>query len=517
MKSFFYTFFTLLCISSTGFAQSSIGYFFDTKGDPILNHFQPDFYKPNKAWKMYMENTQFIQGEITNRKNETTQLLTRYRKEKLEIKRSRTGKPEKLKAKNFSSARIGLDSLFTIDQYKKLVYVRDYPHWMDKKGYEICQFYSHINDYDIAKITNQPTYIIKHTDSTEWNMIDISTKKDFKAFNNTYLSIYPELSSEIGWKKFSNRKLSDYIKTLEYYEAFKTQKHVYKDQYGNYVLNESESYYSCHVLKVDSGKWVLDYLHKGKPRLKMSYSSVSPLVKDGTCISYYESGEVHTEVFYNSEIKSSSTTFNLIGDTIYSFVRKVLDPYSSFPYPINYYSHIYGQKVNPRYNQNDSISIEDRKNRRKIYQVINSKKIVNSFFVEQGDTIYQPTNADINFKITDLQNLLIEKSNSNTFDSSIKHGAQGYSLLLLRVDNKGRLESYNTVYSSYSEHKRSLSHLFNLEAKNRFKIGKYRVNGKPVRYEVIVPINFVFINKIPDPKTNGTYYGPYTGGGQFGY
>ncbi len=504
MKSLFLSCVVSLLSLSHIYAQIPVGHGYDLDGNPFYGNYDEFSYSPTLLLKVYMEQDDMILGQITYQDHKKEQIPMLFRKGDLYTRHADGSASERIKAKNFLSAIIGTDSLFTISKYSK----RDPSNQQVflKQGPFICLFTLKIDHMEFAQIfggtKSNPTskYIFKHTGSDRWESLDFSKKGEFKRFVQKHFDPISDIVFSGPNENHTKKSTPTLIQTILYSNALKTGTLLYYDQFWNLKNAPGKAVYTAKIISFNDPIWEVDYYKSDQKLHTVHYSKLVPLIKEGLYTRYYVSGRTKSEIIFKKDQFELAKYFDSNGKIAFQYAKSVVDPYAPLITYRNSYSISYNQILNLTPNSADSIHYFDSLHQKVIYEKYENSELIDSYFMENGKQIYHFTNSNTHLKITKIQDYINFKVQDVNFSCSLKMDAQGISLLKVRVDPKGDIVSIKHLFSPNESHQLFLeTHLDPNPAYLR-KLGKYRINGKAVNYEVVLPIQFVRANTVPNVK-----------------
>ncbi len=483
-----------------------MGYLFDLEGNPFLNQYEPFLYSPSESLTAYVYANQFMEGTITFNNQSSKEAQLKFINGKVFTTGINGGRELKVKTSSFVSARIGPDSLFTISQYKTLSYIRQTAQTMIKNGTHICLYEGEAYNLEFASVpksnkSNSPSvFLMRPKNTTDWFELDISVKKKYLNFLKTYFEESQDLEQQLQFQTYTNGKINELIKRLQFLESFKNKTPLYFNSF--YISQNTPTKNTLKAYCVEYGKeiFVLEFYKDSKKVLSLSYSDLVNMTKEGLLRSYYPNGQVNQEKVIEGNSTKRITYNNSEGKVTHEIKKVVNDPYSPLIIYANKYATIYDNDA-----PIDSINFVDSLNSRTIYQAFKEGKITYSYFEDEGKEIYQITQPGLDLNLSELQNLFILDTKTRKYSTTLKNQEFGYALILVRVNTKGKITQLKSIHTLSSEHKTTINEVLKSSSINGLKIGKYKIDSKPVTYEVVIPLLFKKVNKLPNPRSSYNY------------
>jgi hypothetical protein len=121
-------------------------------------------------------------------------------------------------------------------------------------------------------------------------------------------------------------------------------------------------------------------------------------------------------------------------------------------------------------------------------------ELISSYSISNGDTVFQITKPDNNFKIKSLQEEFNSYMYQKKYDEALSVNAQGSILVSLVIDKKGKVANYTVLNNIHPE----IDMLVDNFIKSRFlpgalypfKFKPYYINKTKQCIEVVIPLEF---------------------------
>jgi len=228
-----------------------------------------------------------------------------------------------------------------------------------------------------------------------------------------------------------------------------------------------------------------------------NYSSFYPNTKNGEFISYYTDGNIRQIIVYKNNKPKEVKTFDKVGTikSHYQYIETKNTTTSEIDIDIKYISVIdsLGNNLIESGNKSSLVVIDDFANVTYTNKYYN-KELISSYRLINGDTVFQLTNPDYNFKIKSLQKKFNYYMTEKEYNEALSVNAQGIILMALVIDNKGYTVECSVLNSIHPEIDKLVNNFINSrllpKAEYRYKFKPYKKDKTKQFCEVVIPIEF---------------------------
>jgi len=466
-----------LLIYSTTYSQVPVGLKYDCNGYAFNGNFDPLTYSPDKKLSI-VENEKIF-----------------FKKENFELR-------DKIKPEEIQHFVIGVDSFFVISNFFDKNKVRSDPEYVqfitEFNGLTFVKHYKFTSGFAQQYALEKPiieTFLVKAKDSTTWDNFPDNSR--FKLSALKYFSYIPYLNEKILTDKYRSSDMLSIIKMAEYYDKYLNSKDIYYDKYWQEVIDNRNSKYSAKITGIHDSIWTFEY-YEGEVKLFVAnYSSFYPNNKNGEFISYFPNGEIRQiSTFENNQLKEAET-FDKFGSKSrqYEYVKTRDSKSEEYVYNCFYIT------VNDSLGNNilDSgvakdFRVIDDFSKCTYFESFTDNELISSYRLSNGDTIFQITNQDNNFKIKSLQKSFEGYMYEKKYDNALSVNAQGIILVSLVIDKKGNVVSSTILNTIHPEIDMLVDGFiksrFQPNALYLFKFKPYYLDKKKQCIEVVIPIEF---------------------------
>ena len=492
MKSFFFSCLAVLLHLTTAYAQVPVGHVYDSDGYPFYGTYNVFDYSPNNVLEVPMILDDYISSNTIDSAGNRKEIKVLFENSTFYTPvRDGYGRKE-LSPVKYQSISFGKDSVFSINQYIKKDRIKNkslFLWYMDR--IDQIEFASYVKSYSNTTQQNEILYFAKHIDSTHWENIKSSSPTRINQLLLKYFGHLPELRTDIENNNYQEQDIPELIEKLRYFNALHSQEFILLDTYGKKVRNGINDVYQIQVKKYDGKRWHVN-INKNHKRIESGYfSKLMPFIKDSIFIHYDENDTVVRKEFYHSNKLDSVWIYDESGVLQYAYHMETDTFVSRFHIPS---IHKVFTKANYKPIDNkivvDTVELKHISGKKEFHQRYENKKLVSSYYLENNKRIYQVLSPKLNSKLNSIQKDLSNFSDTINFASSVKEGAEGYTLLLARVNREGEIENITTLFTPFEKHHKYIHYFFDKKYKKRPSLRKYKVDDLAVTYEVVIPVRF---------------------------
>ena len=496
---FRYFLFTLLLFSfNLAFSQFPqdyhVGHLVDIEGNAIHNYIDFDYQPSGSLALTITAGNDDMPGYFVNNKGNkiigyiqfNDRLNAIYFKKDVDVYER-----EKLKPDDFRCFVMGTDSFISISNYvevnnkpqDKPIFVR----YMDEiDGF---RFYEHL------KIDLQGQIFISYYYQKEDGII---TK--LSSYSRTILDQLgplferlPYLRQKIEDKTYKKADLPAIIEFLKHKKCFDEKGRIYFDSNWNEIANKSMALYYAMVDSVEDLSFYLSYYNKAGLKIyEGKVTSFYPHQREGDYTFYDLNGKKRKVISYDNN--NWEKTFIYHPNGIVQYAIKPKDGK-------DYYRYVFKPNETPLLNGTGygSDVVFDSLNQRKVYRSFENYRLVNSYYLEGNEKVFQL--CDKNVKIKNFNRTKKQINEYETYpDKCVLDNVQGIVLAKLIIDKDGNMRTLEIIKGLSREADNYVKGVFeDLNRSSHFKPAKH--GNVFVKQEVVIP--FVFsINK---PSSRNLY------------
>jgi len=492
----------LFLIFGTTYSQVPVGLKYDCNGYAFNGYFDPLIYSPDKKLSIVHNSDSYEIGYYYDSLGNKINGLIKFENEKIFFKKDNFVFRDKIKPEEIQQFVIGVDSFFVISNFYYKNRLKTNPEYVqyitEFNGLTFAKHYKFTSGISQQITTQQPiieTFLVKAKDSTTWENFPDNSR--FKESALKYFSYIPYLKEKINTDKYVSADMLSIIKMAEYYDKYLNSKDIYYDKYWQEVIDIRNSKYSAKITGIHDSIWTFEY-YEGKAKLFVAnYSSFYPNNKNGEFISYYPNGEIRQIIIFENNQPKEAETFDKFGSKSrqYEYVKAKVSNSKEYVFNSSYTT------VNDSLGNNiiDSGVVKDFKviddfSKDSYFESFNDNELINSYRISNGDTVFQITNPDNNFKIKSLQKEFESFMNGIQYNNALSVNAQGIILVSLVIDKKGNVLNCMTLNTIHPEIDKLVEDFikrrFHPDALYPFKFKPYYLNKTKQCIEVVIPIEF---------------------------
>lgn len=508
--------FLFVCVADLLDAQTAIGYYHDMDGLPIEGSVHPLVYTPKTTLTISHNSEDYEIGTVYYKSGEARVGLVKYQNKKIWFKQEGE-KADKLKPIEVQALTMGIDSFFTISDF----HVERGKNSSHREGPEFVQYISSIKGhvfarhFDFATRIGTPshgskptteTFLIKPKSEKVWRSFP-KTKKEFESFATRYFGDVPQVSKYILANKNSSVDVFKLIKMAEYHECFRKRLPIYFNSYWWQIRQKDISGNYGKIAYLRDTLWTIDYYKKGIKTASVQYSSFFPHQKEGFAITYDSLGSrLKASKFVNNTLVEASTYKG--GKLITKYVLEE-EINSNFALTSISYQQFGASAVRESRTEQAWQEIVEDPSGRSIKLFFSGSQLEKAYRLQDGKKIYQAIDPLHDFKYEKLQQQVAQSIQEGfSFSKAASDDVQGFLLLAVIVNDKGRIQSFKLLNELYPEVDDQIkawaeSHL-NQTSPNAMRLKPYKVDGEKVWVEYVMPISFG-INRFFRPS-QGRYY-----------
>ncbi len=476
----------------TIYPQVPVGYVYDLDGTPFYGWYNGFNYQPKKSLRVPMVLDDFIACQAISAKGDTQEIKLRSMGGGIYTSVRDGYGTKKIKPTDYQYIIMGMDSLFSFSgSYRQTDYIKSDNMflWFLERD-DSTEFAMEVTGGDY----NPVNYFARRIGSHQWAKLKAGSNNKLKQELLLFMGHIPELKQDILENKYKEKDIPKLIKKLKYFNALKTGEPLPYDHFWKEQKQVTNSENKIRVKGYDGNLWQLELTQNGNIIQSGYFSALTPLIADSLLNFFDDHQQLFKTEFYSNEILDSSHIFNAQGTIAYAIKFKVIDPNA---FELKYrkkYSIINTLPVSS-IDIYDTLELSIIGETKLCYQKYERAKLTSSYYLEDGKKIYQMVSRDFHPKTGSIQGKLSKFSDTINFASSIKAQAEGHTLLWVRVNEKGKIEQMNTLYTPFEKHDKFIQYFFDSKYKKRPTLGKYKVNNEAVTYEVLLPINFLLTNQ----------------------
>jgi len=490
----------------TTFSQTKVGYLFDINATPIEGYYNQLFYQPKQKIEIINQQNSFAPGSYYNKSGKKINGFIKYENKKIWFKKGLKMATKKLKPIEINTLTIGVDSFFTIKNFRYKTSIRRKPEFVKYLGeindYTFVNYYHFTSDFALAGTPNlTETILVKGKTDTIWNKFP-KGKTNFKTIALKHFGQVPYLKFKIQSGDFTRSDLKQLVKTAIYYNKYKNSEPLYFNRYWKESRTVKLNGYTANIRSLQDSIWTIEYFKDQVKLYEMSYSSIFPMIKTGDCKAFYSCGKIKQTNRYADNrllsVKTSDGHENLKRYYEYNEDQKDqdVDPDFFLQTPVNK-SYKYC-KINKKHSITDSlcysIKLNDTILKRELVQRFENYKLVESYFWEDSCKVYQIVDPMYKFKIKKAQAAFTFFINTKELDLQKCANTEGLILVKIRTDKKGYIEKYKILNKLHHRLELLLiNFLENQQGANdcpmlRFK--PFKVGKEKVACEFVIPFDF---------------------------
>lgn len=495
MKSFFSI--LIITLSFNSFGQNlipnyQIGSFIDYN-KKIINGYYDFNYSPKISLKVsYESNENFAQGFYFDVNGLKVNGLLKYSlsDRDLKFKLNEADIEKSIKADETNGYIIGIDTFSVV---KNVEIIGLFGGKTSKKG-EFAANIENIGGMKFYKFTaNGPngntynSYIVKKSESSDFVTFPSGSAK-FKSVAFDVFGNDATLKEYIEKGKYKADDIPSILKIYKYRKLFKNGQNIYYNSSFDETNNKDEVAYYSKIESIQDSVFHLTHFFNNNLKIyDGDFTSFYPHNKQGEFKFYFPNGEVRRKIsFANNKPKSGIEYFEN---------GKVHRVYQILEQGSLVYREVYGDSnVNLLDNKcTGSEEYTDPISEKKITYEYENKKLKTAYFVdENGEKVYQlcENNAEIR-KFNSLQKAVKEELKFPS--ESLQKNVHGFVLVKCIVEPSG-LVSELKIIKGLDEacNKATLDFMSRFKTENYWNPGK--VDGKEVKQEIVIPIDFSIVN-----------------------
>lgn len=489
-------------------SQDHVGQHVDIGGQIIHDYIDFMDYNPSYGLRKTVYGTNFERGHYYDISGSKVEGLIRYNKNSISYQKNADGKKQRLNAKKIKAIVLGIDSFYVSQNF---IIERRIDRVIRTEP-AIVHHIASFDSLDFAKHYFFPlnqnaeintTYLVRKAGTNRWTSFP-KKKKKFKPVALRYFGKYPNLKSKIENSKMGEPDMMTLIKTAEYEHKYLNNESILFDDYWNETSNNKARKKAVIINKEDS-VFTIEYYIDVKRYVRASVTSFYPNMYVGKLMVYNPDGTVRKQIDHADPDKVVSTIYSDDGTEQYEFFndeRTIGYDETKRIEKFNFVKSKDGseamQEVIKKENENDRI----------IHHFFKDSILVRSYEIDQGDTLFHVLDPDgkFNFKTNKLSGRL-DNVTFNDIESAIQENAQGYALIRLVIDKKGKVYKYSLLNSIHEEVDRHINTFLEqqvaVSSSLPFTFKKYKINKSAVNYVLVIPFEFK-INRFY--RSPGSYY-----------
>jgi hypothetical protein len=472
------------------FSQTQIGYQFDVNGYPFDGYHDPLIYSPKKTIKNIHNSDSYELGYYYDKNGTKIDGHIKYGKNKIWFKKDSSSK--RIKAEEISSLVIGVDSFFTISNFKIF---ESY-----KKKPEFVQFLANINGalyvkhYRFTSDRVIETYLIKQKNNEEWN--DITNCYIFDKEALKYFGHIPYLKRKISTGELTKDHMMTLITISDYQNKADKNQAIYFDSYWQEVITPSKATFSGTLINKTDSSWIMTYSKNGTKLYEVNYSSFYPDIKNGLYKSFYPDGSLRKEITYLNDMPKMAKSYEMNGELFSNYNHnQVILKKDTLNDIITYTNHngIFDK------NQIDTTKVisknfYDKFTDKTFTQIFKKNQLVKSTYKLNSNIIYQITNPNYDLDISSLQNKFKNYMSNVNYEEALSIDAQGIILVSFTINDKGVITKNKILNQLHPELDQIIIEFltkFGLNGNRSHKFQPYKIKKEKMYCEFVIPFEFI--------------------------
>lgn len=329
-----------------------------------------------------------------------------------------------------------------------------------------------------------------------------------EALKENLVMPFGKVSSFLNRKEIKSEDFLKCLTELKYLHNFKNDQKLYFSENWQQLTNSNTAFYYSKVTKKKGSVYSVEYFTTDNQKIyEVNYSEFNPNKKTGALNIYDKGLLVEERMYKNNDLqKVSSYLANGTLNFSYDCVKTDLNKVSKVSFTT--ITTAEGNTVEAPINGEFSLKGTDEN----IKHVFNDSKIVNSYYIDNGDKIYF-FNGEKNIKMEDVRMSLMNHlhTNANFNQKKFKADLEGTILLDIITNKKGKVTSYtilNTLNNSLDGLFKSFCFLkFSDKASFKIKFKGIKVPEKNAYCRFVIPFTFGYKNGDQTfIKPNNNYY-----------
>jgi hypothetical protein len=330
------------------------------------------------------------------------------------------------------------------------------------------------------------TYIVKKTESSEFVSFP-SSKSKFKSLATEIFGDDAILKDYIDNGKYIADDIPSILKIYKFRKMFYNNQNIYYNFSRDETNNEMESFYYSKIESVEDSIFHLSQYFKNKMKIyDGDFTSFYPHFKQNIFTFYYPNGTIRKYLSFKNNNPQTATEFYENGNK-----HRV---YEILEHGTIIYKEVYNDANVSILNQKgtgNELYVDGLSGKSINYEYVNKRLVSAYYTAENGEMIYQlcENNAEIR-KWNSLQKLV--KENVKYPEESLQKDIHGFVLVKCIVEPSGLVSDLEIMKGLDSDINKLV-----LDFLSCFKTEIYwnpgRVDGKVVKQEIVLPIDFSII------------------------
>ncbi|MCG8474509.1 MAG: energy transducer TonB [Cytophagales bacterium] len=503
----------LLFFAIQAHAQEKIGYGFDINRMPLEGYYDPLSYQPENEVAIdrnIKEN--FENGVIYDQQGKKKSGKLRYNSKfhfftnstRVRYKENDNGTIKHLSPKELKAFTIGVDSFFVVKRFtverKITSTLRINPEFVQYlatvKGNVFARHFFEKNDG-----LQLETYMVKPKGWEHWVSFS-KNKAKFREMAHRYFDHLPYVKEKLDNNKLKPQDINHLIQTAKFFEKYEQKKPILYTRYWLTTQKTKDAVYHGKIIDLKDSIWQVEFYDGDLKIIKGSFSSLYDFKKEGELAFYRKDGTIRKSYTYaKNEFKEGAIYAQdetlreryMIEETSNRFNSKIKQLKYHFP-------------KNEKPDQTSSFvnQFSDPESGKTIFRSFENSKLIQAYYIDKGTKVYFPVDESFWFpykKIYRNINKFI-KSNphlkASCFNGIVQDNGLCTALVRMKIGPKKYLQEVEIINSSsiHPNFKIFLESAFKefgtQESKKPLKFNPYKVDGKKVAYEIVVPIHFTF-------------------------
>lgn len=485
------------------FSQNQVGYLFDINATPIEGYYNQLFYQPKQKIEIINQQNSFAPGSYYDTSGQKINGFIKYENKKIWFKKGLKMATKKLKPIEINTLTIGVDSFFTIKNFRYKTSLRKKHEFVKYLGeindYKVVNYYHFASDFALQGTPDlTETVLVKGKNDTVWNKFP-KKNSDFKKLALKHFGQVPYLKLRIEAGDFTRDDLKQLVKSTNYYNKYLNSEPIYFNRYWKESQTSKQGGYTATIKSLQDSIWTIEYFKDQVKLYEMSYSSIYPMIKTGDCKAFYTFGKIKQANSYEDNKLLSVQTFDQEGnlERYYEYKEDQGDELDYIIHPIISKAYKY-HHINKGHVPLDSLSYSTKLNdtilKRELVQKFENYKLVESYFWKDSCKVYQIVDPMYKFKMKKAQAAFTFFINTKKIDLQKCANTEGLILVKIRTDKKGYIEKYEILNKIHHRLELLLiNFLENQQGANdcpKLRFKPFKVGKEKVACEFVIPFDF---------------------------
>jgi len=302
------------------------------------------------------------------------------------------------------------------------------------------------------------------------------------------------------------------IKNASYYRRFQLKEKFFLNKYLQETEDINESLYTAELTHFSDTTWTIDYFKGGLRTYSIEYSRFFPDKRHGKCTAYYENGEKRFDAIYSYEELDQLNTYYESGIAHAEKKFKTEDTFKYGLVDVVDYTFLNDENGQDLLEGNSPVELSyvDQANDRTIHQTFERNRLVHSYFLDNGDKIYQMSDSKFEFKMLRLQKKVSDFFYKKEYAQEEIDNVAGTVLIAVIIDEKRFASSYKILNSISDELQSKVEKFLDADFRSGVhKFFRYRIGREKVKYEYVFPLSFNVSRSYRKPANNFYYHDPF--------